>query len=284
MEYKLETISNLFEDYEIRSIWDKEKGDYYFSVVDVISALTESNTPKRYWSDLKRRITEEGSQLYENIVRLKMKAQDGKLRETDTLDTAGIFRLIESVPSKKAEPFKIWLSNLGRERIDEVFDPSIAINRAIEYYRKKGYSDEWIKIRIIAILDREKLTNIWKAGGINKPIEFATLTNEIYKTWSGMTASEYKEFKGIKKENLRDNMTDIELSLTNLGEIATREIAKSRNSHGFLENKESAIMGGHTAKVARDDIEKSLSKSIISKSNALSYKYVEEEKMINKVA
>ena len=172
---KLETISNLFEGREIRCIWDSEKEEYYFSVVDVISALTDSNIPKRYWSDLKRRLTEEGSELYENIVRLKLKAQDGKLRETDTLDTKGILRLIESVPSPKAEPFKMWLANLGSERIDEVFDPEIAVNRAITYYRNKGYSDEWIKRRLLGIVDRFKLTDVWKEGGITKPISFAIL-------------------------------------------------------------------------------------------------------------
>ena len=192
---KLETITNLFEGREIRSIWDSEKEEYYFSVVDVISALTDSNIPKRYWSDLKRRLTEEGSELYENIVRLKLKAQDGKLRETDTLDTKGILRLIESVPSPKAEPFKMWLASLGSERIDEVFNPEIAIDRAIDYYRKKGYSDEWIEVRLKSILNRKKLTDVWKEGGITKPMEYTMLTNEIYKGWSGMKASEFKKLK-----------------------------------------------------------------------------------------
>ena len=208
MNNKLETISNLFEDREIRSIWDSEKEEYYFSVIDVVSALTDSNIPKRYWSDLKKKITEEGSELYENIVRLKLKAQDGKYRETDTLDTKGILRLIESVPSPKAEPFKLWLANLGSERIDEVFDPEIAINSAVNYYRNKGYTDEWIKARLTGIVDRFKLTDIWKEGGITKPMEYAMLTNEIYKGWSGMKASEYKELKGLRKESLRDNMTE----------------------------------------------------------------------------
>ena len=202
-EKKLNTISNLFEGKEIRSIWDGEKEEYYFSVVDVIGVLTDSNIPKRYWSDLKRKLNEEGSQLYENIVRLKLLASDGKYRETDTLDTKGIFRLIESIPSPKAEPMKVWLANLGSERIDEVFDPEIAINRAVNYYRNKGYSDEWIKLRLSGIVDRFKLTDIWKEGGIDKSVEYALLTNEIYKTWSGMKASEYKEYKGIRKESLR---------------------------------------------------------------------------------
>lgn len=213
---KLEIITNLFEDKEIRSIWDSEKEDYYFSVVDVISILTDSRDPSDYWTTLKRRlINNDGSQLPTNCRRLKFKAKDGKLRNTDLLDTKGILRLIESVPSSKAEPFKVWLANLGNERINEVFDPELAINRAVNYYRNKGYNDEWIKKRILEIIDRFKLTDIWKDGGISKPVEYALLTNEIYKSWSGMKANEYKAYKGIRKESLRDNMTDIELALSN---------------------------------------------------------------------
>ena len=188
MNNKLETISNLFEDKEIRSIWDSEKEEYYFSVVDIIGALTNANIPRNYWSDLKRKLSVEGSQLHENIVQLKMKSKkDGKSYLTDTLDTKGVLRLIESVPSPKAEPFKLWLANLGSERIDEVFDPEIAINRAVNYYRNKGYTDEWIKARLTGIVDRFKLTDIWKEGGITKPMEYAMLTNEIYKGWSLFT-------------------------------------------------------------------------------------------------
>ena len=197
-ENKLETIVGLFDGSEIRSIWDGEKGDYYFSVVDVIGVLTNANIPRNYWSDLKRKLSEEGSQLHENIVQLKMKSKkDGKSYLTDTLDTKGVLRLIESVPSPKAETFKLWLANLGSERIDEVFDPEIAINRAVNYYCNKGYTDEWIKSRLTGIVDRFKLTDIWKEGGITKPLEYAMLTNEIYKCWSGMKASEYKELKGL---------------------------------------------------------------------------------------
>ncbi len=280
IDNKLETISNLFEDKEIRSIWDSEKEEYFFSVVDVISALTDSKIPKRYWSDLKRKLTEEGSELYENIVRLKLKAQDGKIRETDTLDTKGILRLIESVSSPKAEPFKLWLANLGSERIDEVFDPEIAVNRAVEYYRNKGYTDEWIKARLTGIVDRFKLTDIWKEGGINKPIEYALLTNEIYKGWSGMKANEYKKLKGIRKESLRDNMTDIEVALTNIGEIATRDIAREEKPQGLKENLNVAKRGGGVAKGAKDLYEKETKKSAISKSNSLNYKYIDEVKQI----
>ena len=205
---KLETISNLFEGKEIRSTWDTEKEEYFFSVVDVIGALTDSKIPRNYWSDLKRKLIDEGSELHEKIVQLKLKSnKDGKKYITDTLDTEGILRLIESVPSSKAEPFKVWLASLGKERIDEVFNPEIAINRAIEYYRNKGYSDKWIEARLKGILDRNKLTDIWKENGIKENYEYAVLTNEIYKTWSGMKASEYKAYKNIRKESLRDNMT-----------------------------------------------------------------------------
>ena len=280
-ENKLETITNLFENSTIRSIWNEEKEEYYFSVVDVIEALTDANIPRNYWSDLKRKLKQEGSELHENIVQLKMKAQDGKLRQTDTLDSKGILRLIESVPSPKAEPFKIWLASLGKERIDEVFDPELAINRAVTYYRNKGYTDEWIKQRITGIVDRFKLTDIWKNGGIEKPIEYALLTNEIYKTWSGMKASEYKAYKGIRKESLRDNMTDIEVLLTALGEIATRDIAKSENPQDFKENLKVARKGGQVANDARASYEKATNKSAVSSENALNYQYVNETKQID---
>ncbi len=282
-ESKLETISNLFEGKEIRSIWDSEKGDYYFSVVDVISALTDSVDPRKYWSVLKNRLKKEGSELTTKCSQLKMKAPDGKLRLRDALDTKGILRLIESVPSPKAEPFKIWLANLGSERIDEVFDPEIAIKRAINYYRKRGYSDKWIEARLKSILDRNKLTDIWKDRGISKDYEYGILTNEIYKEWSGMKANEYKTYKGIRKESLRDNMSDIEIALTDLGEVATRELAKEHKPYGLEQNKVIAKMGGHAAKVARDDIEKNLGKSVISNQNNLNYKYLDEKvKLVDK--
>lgn len=277
---KLETISNLFEDSEIRSVWDSEKEEYYFSVVDVIGALTDSNIPRNYWSDLKRKLKQEGSQLHENIVQLKMKATDGKMRETDTLDTKGILRLIESIPSPKAEPFKLWLAKMGNDRIDEVFDPEFAINRAVDYYRSRGYDDNWIKARMTGVVDRRKLTDVWKENGITKNFEYAVLTNEIYQAWSGMKASEYKNFKEIRKESLRDNMTDIEVALTDLGEIATRELAKKHRPYGLEENKKVAHMGGHAAKVARDDIEKNLGETVVTRKNALNYKYLDDNKTL----
>ena len=281
-ENKLETITNLFENSTIRSIWNEEKEEYYFSVIDVIGALTNNDYQKsrNYWKWLKNKLNDEGSELVSNTNQLKMKSSDGKYYNTDTLDTQGIFRLIESVPSPKAEPMKMWLANLGKERIDEVFDPEIAGNRIINYYRSKGYSDEWIKKRLTGMVDRFKLTDIWKDGGIEKPVEYAMLTNEIYKSWSGMKASEYKAYKGIRKESLRDNMTDIEVLLTDLGEIATRDIAKSENPQGFKENLKVARKGGQVAKDARNSYEKATNKSAISNENALNYQYVNETKQI----
>ena len=277
---KLETITKLFEGSQIRSVWDDEKEEYYFSVVDVISALTNAKIPRNYWSDLKRKLKEEGSQLHENIVQLKMQAQDGKMRDTDVLDTKGILRLIESVPSSKAEPFKLWLASLGNERINEVFDPELAINRAINYYRSRGYDDEWIEARLKGIISRNKLTDAWKNAGITEGYEFGVLTNEIYKSWSGMTAKEYKGFKGLRKESLRDNMSDIEVVLTDLGEIATRELVKEHKPQGLRENKKIAKAGGNVAKVAKDNLEEKLGKSVVSSQNKLNYKYVDDSKLI----
>ena len=280
MDNKLETISNLFEGNEIRSIWDSKKEEYYFSVVDIIGALTDSKEPRKYWSVLKNRLKKEGSELTTNCSQLKMLAPDGKIRLRDVMITRDIFRLIESVPSPKAEPFKLWLANLGSERIDEVFDPEIAVNRAITYYRNKGYTDEWIKRRLTGIVDRLKLTDVWKEGGITKPIEFAMLTNEIYKVWSGMKASEYKAYKGLRKENLRDNMTDIEVALTNIGEIAARDIAQEEHPEGIKENLKVAARGGSVAKGARDLYEKETKRKAISEKNTLNYKYIDEVKKI----
>ena len=280
MENKIKTITKLFEGKEIRSVWDSNKEEYYFSVVDVVEALTEAKIPRNYWSDLKRKLIEEGSEVHEKIVQLKMKSKDGKMRETDTLDTEGIFRLIESIPSKKAEPFKLWLAKLGKERVDEVFDPSKGIDKMIDFYMRKGYSLEWIEMRLKAIINRKKLTNVWKESDINEDYEYGILTNEIYKEWSGMTASEYKKYKGLRKENLRDNMTDIEVALTDLGELATRELTKTHKPNGLNENKEIAKIGGNIAKNTRDDLENRLGRTVIEKTNSLNYQY-NDEKLIN---
>ena len=209
-----------------------------------------------------------------------MMTPDGKMRMRDALDTEGIFRLIESVPSSKAEPFKVWLAKLGREEVDNAFDPSKGIDKMIDYYLRKGYTLEWIEARIKAIIDRKKLTKAWHDNGIESNSEYAILTNEIYKEWSGMSASEYKVYKGIRKENLRDNMTDIEVVLTDLGEVATRELTKKHKPQGLKENKKIAKLGGNVAKVARDDIENKLGESVISKENHLGYKYLDDNKKI----
>ncbi len=281
MEEKIKTISNLFEGSEIRSIWDSEKEEYYFSVVDVISVLTEATIPRNYWSDLKRQLKKEGSEVHEKIVQLKMKAKDGKLRETDTLDTEGVFRLIESVPSPKAEPFKVWLAKLGRQKVDEVFDPSKGIDQMIDFYLNKGYSLEWIESRIKAIIQRKKLTKVWYDGGISDSKEYAILTNEIYKAWSGMTASEYKKFKNIRKENLRDNMTDIEVALTTIGEIAARDIAKEERPVGLKDNMKVAKRGGGVANTARLSYEKETKRNAVVKDNTLIHKYNDEYEKID---
>ena len=274
---KLKIISNLFEGYEIRSIWNADKEEYYFNITDVIKALTDSPDPSHYWRTLKYRMIKEGNETVTICDTFKFKSKDGKMRNADVLDTQGILRLIESIPSSKAEPFKMWLAQMGKERIDEVFDPEIAIKRSIDYYRMRGYSDKWIEARLKGILDRNKLTDVWKENGIKDNYEFAALTNEIYKAWSGMKASEYKKYKGIRKESLRDNMTDVEVALTDLGEIATRELAKEHRPLGLKANKKVAKAGGEVAKTARDDLEKKLGKTIISKNNSMNYTYIEQK-------
>jgi len=275
MQNKLDAVTNLFEGREIRSIWDNEKEDYFFSVVDVISALTESDDPSHYWRTLKSRMIKEGNQTVTNCDTFKFQAKDGKMRNTDVLDTEGIFRLVESVPSPKAEPFKMWLASLGKERIDEVFDPEKAIDRAIDYYRNKGYSDNWIEVRLKGILNRKKLTDVWKENGITENYEYAMLTNEIYKTWSGMKANEYKNFKGIRKESLRDNMSDIEVILTDLGELTARDIAKKEHPQGLNDNLKVAKRGGNVSKIARETYELETGRSAITSENAIGARYVD---------
>lgn len=276
-ENKLETIINLFEGNEIISVWDSEKGDYYFSVVDVVAVLTNSVNPRKYWSVLKLRLIKEGSEVTTNCSQLKMLAPDGKMRMRDALCTKDIFRLIESIPSSNAEPFKMWLATLGSERIDEVFDPELAIKRAIKYYQRKGCDNSWIEARIKAIINRNKLTDTWKENGINKDYEYAILTNEIYHEWAGMNANEYKDFKGIRKESLRDNMSDLEILLTDIGEVATRELAQCHKPFGLAENKKIAKRGGNIAKNTKANLEKELGKKIITKDNKIMIRYIEEE-------
>ena len=277
---KMYLINKLFNDKTIRIVWDKNGEKYYVSVVDVAGAVSESKDKQSYWRKLKQRLKEEGNETVTNCHALKLKAQDGKYRMTDVVDIEGMFRIIESIPSKNAEPIKQWLAKLGSERIDEIFDPSIATQRSIDLYRAKGFDEEWITKRIKSIQDRKKLTDVWKDGGIIENKEYAILTNEIYQEWSGMKASEYKKLKGLRKEALRDNMSDIEVALADLGEIATRELAKKHKPKGLEENKKMARLGGHAAKSARDDLEKSLGETIITSENNLNYKYIDENKKI----
>ena len=267
----------LFEGKQVRVVWDAELEKYWFSIVDVVQVLTDSADGRKYWNKLKQRLVAEGNESVTNCHQLKLKSSDGKYYNTDVCDIEEMFRIIESIPSKNAEPIKQWLAHLGKEKIDETFNPGLALQRAIDLYRAKGYDEEWIAKRMKSIQERKKLTDVWKENGIEKNIEYAILTNEIYKEWSGMTAKEYKQYKGLRKESLRDNMDNIELILTDLSEEATKRLAAKQKPNGLKENIKVAKMGGHAAKVARDDIEKNLGESVVTKTNRLNYKYIEEE-------
>lgn len=263
----MDTIQ-LFENKKIRSAWDAEKEEWYFSVVDVCDVLSETDNPRRYWSDLKRKLQSEGSEVYEKIVQLKMTAADGKMRMTDVADAEQLLRIIQSIPSPKAEPFKMWLAKVGRERIEETIDPELIIERALETYLKKGYTREWINQRLQAIQVRKELTDEWQNKGVQQGIEYAILTDEITKAWSGMTTRQYKQLKGLKKENLRDNMSTAEIVLNMLAEVSTTEISKTTDPKTFAENKQAAKSGGEVAGNARHDIEKRTGKSVITSQNA----------------
>ncbi len=269
----------LFEGNQIRSVWDSEQEEWYFSVVDVIAVLTGSANPRRYWSDLKRKLqVEEGAnELYEKIVQLKFKSSDGKMYKTDATDMQGIFRIIQSIPSPKAEPFKLWLAQVGKERIDEIIDPELTIDRALETYLKKGYTREWINQRLQAIQVRKELTDTWLDHGVKEGREFAILTNEISKAWSGMTTREYKDFKGLKKENLRDNMSTLELVLNMLAEATTTELTQIANPQGLEENKKIAQDGGNIAGDTRKAIESKTGQPVITPKNAISFSQLIEE-------
>ena len=266
----------LFDEYKIRTKWDPEIEDYYYSVIDVIAVLTESKNPNRYWSDLKRKLSDESGQPYENIVRLKLKATDGKMRETDAANTKQLLRIVQSVPSPKAEPFKQWLAQMGKERLEEIADPEIAMQRAINTYREKGYSEEWITQRIRTIETRKELTAEWNRVGVNEGIEYAILTDDISKAWSGMSTKEYKQYKGLKKEGLRDNMTNMELILNMLAEASTTEISKVENPDGFEESRDVAKRGGNIAGNARQELEEVTGKSVISKKNSKNPELLDE--------
>ena len=277
---KMYLVNKIFNNETIRTVWDKEQEKYFISIVDIVGVLADSSEPRKYWNWLKNKLKREENFETSSITRqLKLKAQDGKYRMTDVVDIEGMFRIIESVPSKKAEPIKGWLAKLGSERIDEIFDPSLAAQRAIDIYRAKGYDEKWIAKRIKGIQDRKQLTDVWKDGGITESKEYAILTNEIYKQWSGMTAGEYKTFKGLRKESLRDNMTDVEVALADLGEIATREIAKNKNPKGLDENIDVARRGGRIAGNARKDLEYEIGKSVVTSDNTLSYEYIDEKEI-----
>ena len=260
----------MFEGSQIRSVWDNEREEWYFSVVDVIGSLTESNNPRDYWYRVKKRMSEEErSELSTFCRQLKLKSTDGKSYKTDVADMQGIFRIIQSVPSPKAEPFKMWLAEVGKERIDEIIDPELTIDRALEGYARKGYSREWINQRLQTIQVRKELTDTWQDHGVKAGNEYAILTNEISKAWSGMTTREYKDFKGLKKENLRDNMSTTELILNMLAETATKDIAEATNPQGLDENKQVAQDGGSIAGDARKSIEARTGKPVIISKNAI---------------
>ena len=278
-EDKLYLVNQIFNNETIRTVWDEETEKYFISVVDLVGAVSESKDKQAYWRKLKQRLKEEGNETVTNCHTLKLKAQDGKYRMTDVVDIEGMFRIIESVPSKNAEPIKQWLAKLGSERIDETFDPSLAAQRAVDLYRFKGYDEKWIEKRIKNIQDRKQLTDVWKDGGITESKEFAILTNEIYKTWSGMDVKEYKQFKGLRKENLRDNMDSIELILNDLSEETTKRIATKQKPKGLKENINVAHKGGNIAKQARDNLEKEIGELVITRNNKLNYKYVNDKKI-----
>jgi hypothetical protein len=262
----------LFEDQKIRTAWDAEKEEWYFSIIDVISVLTGTANPRRYWSDLKRKLKAEGAnELYEKIVQLKMLSSDGKRYKTDVANTEQLLRIIQSIPSPKAEPFKAWLAMVGKERIEETIDPEQAIDRALDTYLKKGYSEEWIHQRLLAIRIRNELTDEWKKRGVQKGKEYAILTDEISRAWSGMTTGQYKRLKGLTKENLRDNMTDLELVLTMLAEASTTDISKTAKPQTFEENKQVAKRGGKVAGIARQALEAETGKPVITEKNAVNF-------------
>ena len=279
---KMHLINKLFNDQSIRTIWDKEDEKYYISVVDVVGLLSESKDGRKYWNKLKQRLKQEGNETVTNCHQLKLRAQDGKYRLTDVTDIEGMFRIIESIPSKNAEHIKQWLAHLGKERIDEVFDPSLTVQRAIDIYRAKGYDEDWIIKRIKGIQDRKKLTDTWKNGGVTEEFEFAILTNEIYKEWSEMTAKEYKGYKGLRKESLRDNMSELEIALADIGELTTRKLAEKYKPIGLEENRSIARQGGQVAHNTRKDIESKLGEKIVTKDNRLNYQYIDEKQIENK--
>ena len=281
-EAQMHLINKMFNDKTIRAVWNKDEEKYYISVIDIVNALMENDyqDSRNYWKVLKHRLKKEGNETVTNCNQLKLKAQDGKYRSTDVVDIEGMFRIIESIPSPNAESMKLWLARLGKERIDEVFDPSITIQRAIDTYRAKGYDEDWIIKRIKGIQDRKKLTDVWNSNGITEEVEYAILTNEIYKEWSGFTAKQYKQHKGLRKESLRDNMTDIEVILTDLGEVTARDIAKQERPQGLKDNLKVAKRGGDVSKIARESYEIQTGRSAITSENAIGGRYSDTNKQL----
>ncbi|MBR6437694.1 MAG: hypothetical protein IKS65_00740 [Bacteroidales bacterium] len=258
----------LFENKQVRVVWDAEKEKYYFSVVDVVEVLTESPRPRKYWNALKTKLKEEGDEVSQKLGQLKLKSPDGKNRLTDVADLQEILRIIQSIPSPKAEPLKRWLAEVGAQRIDQMIDPEQTFQMAVDDYRRQGYSDRWINERMKSIKNRKELTDEWERSGVHDKKDFAILTNVLTKAWSGMTTGQYKQYKGLTKENLRDNMTNVELALNSLAEVATTEISRQRNPKGFEESRKTAQAGGRIAKNAREDLEREIGHSIVSSSKA----------------
>lgn len=281
MDNKENARIRLFEEKNIRTLWNDEEEEWYFSVIDVVAVLTDSENPRRYWSDLKRKLISEGSQLYDKIVQLKMPASDGKMRVTDVMTTEQLFRLIQSIASPKAEPLKLWIAHIAKERLDQYEDPELSIQQALIDYKQLGYSDSWINQRLKSIEIRKDLTDEWKNHGLKEGVQFATLTDIIYKTWAGKTAKEYKQFKGLKKENLRDNMTNQELVLNMLAELSTTDISKARNPQSFDEHVDVARRGGSIAKEAREKLELETGRNVVSPLNAKEYFQQQLEDTVN---
>lgn len=270
----------LFEEQKVRIVWDTDLEKYFFSIIDVIRVLTDSDRPRKYWSDLKKKLLQEGSELSDKIGQLKMQAEDGKRRMTDVADTEQLFRLIQSIPSPKAEPFKQWMAQVAAQRIDQLQDPELSINQAIADYRRLGYSEAWINQRIKSIEVRKALTDEWHRAGVEEGQQYASLTDIIYQQWSGFTSKEYKQYKGLKKENLRDNMTNVEITLNMLAEASATELSQQESPQGFAESAGIARRGGKVAQTARQQLEKELGRSVVTRQNAKGIAAKKEQKRL----